>query len=136
MRPEGPAKNRPGRKAGIRLFKQRAPKVRHSQGNANTRVCNKPHYGLCRAFSAHRFSLTHPGLTAGPIHLRPFGPDELKCISFETASPDPSDRKVNQIEEGRRFIMRCGPVQAGLNEYLAADLSALRKAHMEAGSLN
>jgi hypothetical protein len=29
---------------------------------------------VCRAFSAHPIRLIYPGLTAGPIHLRSFGP--------------------------------------------------------------
>ena len=62
LRPEGPKGNRPGRKAGIRLRSDRALKARH-------------HWRFtCRAFGAQFRHILYPGLTAGAIHWRPFGP--------------------------------------------------------------
>ena len=62
VRPEGPKGNRPGRQAGIGLGSNRALKARH-------------HWRFtCRTFGALFRHILYPGLTAGAIHWRPFGP--------------------------------------------------------------
>ena len=39
---------------------------------------------LCRAFGARFLAVPHPGLTAGPIHWRPFGPPGLTNDPLQT----------------------------------------------------
>jgi hypothetical protein len=68
LRPEGPAVARPGRQAGIKLERNRAPKVRHLQ---------RAHSA---APSALIFMLTiYPGLTAGATLCRRFAPGDVIC---------------------------------------------------------
>jgi hypothetical protein len=41
---------------------------------------------MCRAFGAHLIHLVYPGLTAGPINYRPFGPDTgVACFMIQNA---------------------------------------------------
>jgi hypothetical protein len=40
----------------------------------------------CRTFGAHLIHLAYPGLTAGPIECRPFGPDTgVACVMIWNA---------------------------------------------------
>jgi hypothetical protein len=63
FRPEGPTDNRPGRKAGIELLM-----CMSAEGAARNDISE------CRAFSAYCLVHLYPGLTAGPIICRAFGP--------------------------------------------------------------
>jgi hypothetical protein len=63
LRPEGPVSNRSGREAWVRIWIGRALKARH--------YCSFK----CRAFGAPSLGNPYPGLTAGPTHCRPFGPE-------------------------------------------------------------
>jgi len=43
--------------------------------------CYFQHMQLCRTFGAHLILFAYPGLTAGPIDCRPFGPDAgIACV--------------------------------------------------------
>jgi hypothetical protein len=67
-RPEGPKVNRPGRKAG-----NKAACEMRAEGAAHNEILEY------RAFSAHSVVRLFPGLTAGPINFRPFGPQIVKA---------------------------------------------------------
>jgi hypothetical protein len=67
-RPEGPEANRPGRKAGNKVACEMS-----AEGAAHNEILE------CRAFSAHSVVYLFPGLTAGPISFRPFGPQIVKA---------------------------------------------------------
>jgi hypothetical protein len=89
FRPAGPAMNRPGRKAGKAHELQRS-----TEGAAQRQVLHGKafrahilqHPCKCRAFGAPFFRTPLPGLTAGPIQYRAFGPQNRSHPSFETTS--------------------------------------------------
>ena len=67
-RSEGPAENRPDRKVGI------TDNIKKSTEGAAL-----GDFSMCRALGAHLINYPNPGLTAGPIPCRPFGPQNEKA---------------------------------------------------------
>jgi len=63
VRPEGPSVNRLGREAGIKLTAESSAEGAAHQDRVPRLRCS---------FSLH----SHPGLTAGAMHWRPFGPPD------------------------------------------------------------
>jgi hypothetical protein len=74
FRSEGPAVNRPCRKAGIGLFLYSAPKVRHSG------FCAGPSGLICPTDP-------NPELTLWAINFRPFGPQPQKVNGIRRDTP-------------------------------------------------
>jgi len=76
VRPEGPQVNRPGRKAGMNEGGTMSAEsaARSIMRILQTRVFALPYVSHLRR---SLFEQSYPGLTAGPIHLRPFGPHYL-----------------------------------------------------------
>jgi hypothetical protein len=79
--------NRPGRQAGIKWLSEMS-----AEGAT-----------LCRRFNPILvYPIPHPGLTAGPIHFRPFGPPLTK-------NPVPAHRSLKTMRHwpGRRRSQAC-----------------------------
>src|SRR6266480_45521 len=81
FRPKGPAVNRPGREAGRRL-NSNTERRRRGTLEVSIKKHMEGHHrilaGACVAPSALISALQfNPGLTAGPIYCRPFGPQEI-----------------------------------------------------------
>jgi hypothetical protein len=81
-RPEGPTINSPGRQAGVWMRKNNERRRRDTL-NALSKGFIR---AKSRAFGAHYCFLPNPGLTAGAIQSRPFGPRFSSLQSFETPS--------------------------------------------------